>query len=435
MTLTSSCTASGLDSPGTDRRRRAARAAVPGWLGAMTLADEVLPLIRTRADIHRWSASNAHGAKMHGAIDILESAWSDESPQTIYSVTHKALSSAVKVIMRADDSSGIIGDACRRLVALHPQAAALASVPPERLVDWMMKFQFSQDCDYFELDPVAYAPALGHDGLASYRRRLDDVRRGLGPRPSGLWSGHEWFVLDWNAARLAVHDRDIEAIIETHAKDRRVAAWVQDTAEAFEEIGEVDLAIDWARQATDFDSGHQSQRASDYWCRLLQDHRPEDVLDARLTVFRRWPSSTTATRLHEAAGDDWPTHRHEVMTTLSSSPRDAILFAVNTLKEVHLAWDLAHTLALEDFGVWSILLKQYEGVDPAATIPIHQRLVEAELVEADARNYRAAARRLATMRRLAAGDTSEVDQLIARLREDHRRRPRLQQEFDRAHLP
>ena len=37
-----------------------------------------------------------------------------------YAVTHKALTSAIKVIARADDSSGIIGDACRRLLELHP---------------------------------------------------------------------------------------------------------------------------------------------------------------------------------------------------------------------------------------------------------------------------------------------------------------------------
>mgnify|MGYP003339371487 CR=1 FL=1 len=82
--------------------------------------------------------------------------------------------------------------------------------------------------------------------MARYRRKLDEIAEGLDLRPSedDRWStphGHEWFVLNWNAKRLAVHDRDIEAIIRTHARDRRVAAWLQDTAEAFEEIGEIDL--------------------------------------------------------------------------------------------------------------------------------------------------------------------------------------------------
>ncbi len=292
-----------------------------------SLADAVLPLIRTRSDLHRYSAANSHGRDMHEAIDILEQAIPTTDPVEIYAVTHKALASSVRVIARADDSAGIIGDACRRLLELHPQAAAAARTPVGKLIDWMIKFQFDDDeVDYFELDPVAYAPALGEVGMAAYRRRLSEIEAGLGPRPSAdeRWSSrhsHEWFTLDWNAQRLAVFDHDIDAIVRTHAKDRKVAAWLEDTAEAFEEIGEIDLAIEWAKEATDFDRGHQSLKAADYWCGLLKAHRPAEALDARLSVFRKWPSSTSAARLHKAAGKSWPDYRDEVVATLAASPR------------------------------------------------------------------------------------------------------------------
>jgi uncharacterized Zn finger protein len=79
----------------------------------------------------------------------------------------------------------------------------------------------------------------------------------------------------------------------------------------------------------------------------------------------------------------------------------------------------------------------YEKIDPWAVLPVLPRLAEHELVAANAQNYRFAARRLAKMRRLAAGSdhAQAVDSLIAQLRETHRRRPRLLQEFDRAGLP
>lgn len=406
------------------------------------LADAVLPLIRTRADLWRRATANAHGRDMHEAVDIFEGAISSTDPAEVYAVTHKALASAIKVIARADDSSGIIGDACRRLLELHPKAAAAARVPSGKLIDWMMAFQFDGHVDYFELDPVAYAAALGETGTKAYRKRLAEVEENLGKRPSEdeRWTSgrsHEWFTLDWNARRLAVLDHDVDAIIRTHAKDRRVAAWLEDTAEAFEEIGEIDLAIDWAKQATDLDRGHQSLKAADYWCRLLEQHRPAEALDARLVVFRRWPSSTTAARLHKAVGHAWPDYRDEVVATLAASPSEAVLFALLTLKEPEFAWDLAHSLALDSDRTWSELVKVYEKVDPLAVLPIHQRLVENELVEAGAQHYRLAGRRLVKMRKLAAGSaiTGDVDELIADLRETHRRRPRLQQEFDRAGLP
>ncbi len=407
-----------------------------------TLSDVVLPLIRTRAEVYRWSAANVHGRQMHEGVDILEAALSTMDPAELYAVTHKALASAIKVIARADDSSGIIGDACRRLLDLHPKVAADASIPAGKLVDWMMKFQFDGDVDYFELDPVAYAPALGLQGMATYRAKLDEVARGVGLRPSEdqQWSSqhsHEWFTLDWNARRLAVLDHDIDAIIRTHAKDRKVAAWLEDTAEAFEEIGEVNLAIDWAMQATDFGRGHQSLKAANYWCKLLEQHRPGELLEARLLVFRRWPSSTSGAHLYETAGNAWPDFRDEIVATLAASPSDAVLFALLTLKDAQFAWNLAHSLGLDSDHTWSVLAKAYEKVDPLAVLPVHQRLVESELIEAGAQHYRLAARRLAKMRKLAAGSDKavELDDLIAELRDTHRRRPRLQQEFDRAGLP
>lgn len=407
-----------------------------------SLADTVLPLIRTRADLSRWSASNAHGRQMHEAIDILEAALPTTDPTEAHSVVRAALASAVKVIARADDSSGIIGDACRRLLVLHPQVAASARVAPGKLVDWMMKFQFDGDVDYFSIDPIAYAPALGDKGMTAYRTRLAERRAALGPTPaeSDAWLapfGHERFVLDWNDRRLAVFDRDVDAIIRTHARDRRVAVWLHDTARAFEEIGEIDLAVDWARQATDHGPGHQALQAADYWCDLLERYRPSKTLMARHEVFLRWPSATTAARLHRAAGTSYELLHDFVLSVLAARPAEAVMFCLCTLEDPQLAWEQANALSLGDDRVWAELLKAYDHVDPRATLPVHRRLVEQELVTADAQHYRFAARRLAKMRLLAAGTdrAAEVDAFIAGLRDTHRRRPRLQQEFDRARLP
>ena len=154
-------------------------------------------------------------------------------------------------------------------------------------------------------------------------------------------------------------------------------------------------------------------------------------------MFRRWPSSTTAARLHKAAGKAWPDYRDEVVATLAASPSDAVLFALSTLKDVQFAWNLAHFLTLDDNRTWNEPIKADAKVDQLAVLPIHQRLVEHELVKAGAQHHRLAARRLAKRRQLAAGTdkASGVDDLIVDLREIHRRRPRLQQEFDRAGRP
>jgi len=142
-----------------------------------SLADAVLPLIRTRGDVWRWDAADAQGDRMHDAIDILERELPSADPQEAYAVVHKALASAVKVIARADDSSGVIGGACQRL-----------------------------------LDQVT------------------EETRWTGPH------AHEYGVLEWNERRLAVFDRNVDEIIRTHARGRKVAAMFDDTAHALEEI-------------------------------------------------------------------------------------------------------------------------------------------------------------------------------------------------------
>jgi uncharacterized Zn finger protein len=114
-----------------------------------------------------------------------------------------------------------------------------------------------------------------------------------------------------------------------------------------------------------------------------------------------------------------------------------VLFAQPTLKDLPLAWTLAHELELTDDGTWSELAKAYEKLDRLAVLPILTMLVDHQLTGTGAQHYRAAARRLARMRRIAAGtaQAANVNALIAELRQTHRRRPRLQQEFDRAGLP
>ncbi|MDR1212725.1 MAG: hypothetical protein LBK54_01260 [Propionibacteriaceae bacterium] len=408
----------------------------------MDLADAVLPLIRTQSQVWRWNVANQHGARMHDGVDLLEAALGAEDPQVVFDVTKRAIASAYTIIARADDSSGIIGGAVCRLLELHPQAAALAQPSAKKLVEWMMKMIFHDKVNYFQIDPVAYAPALGDAGMKLYRQALSDKAATLGQRPawSDRWSSphsHEWFALGYNDQRLAVLDRDVDRIIETHLGDGTVAAWYLDTAKALAEIGQWDLAIEWAQRGAGVSPSHQAEKAAHYWCELLTEHRLDQVLTARLEVFRRWPTATNAGSLHDAAGRDWPEYEPEVMAALATQPREAVSFAQHGLKDIRLAWSLAYDLGLDSAGQWSSLAKAYQKIDPLATLPIHRDLVEDTLQVTDAKRYRDAARRLATMRKLAAGtdQADGVDVFIAELRDIHRRRPRLQLEFDRAGLP
>jgi hypothetical protein len=246
-------------------------------------------------------------------------------------------------------------------------------------------------------------------------------------------ASHDRFQLEHNARRLAVLDRDVDAIIATHARSGR-AAWLEETAEALEEIGRFDLAIDWADRATHVDLGSQSQRASEYWCALIGEHRPAALAAARLEVFRRWPTAVRATRLL-AASDDWPATEPEVRETLRRTPPEAVLFALTT--DPREALDLYDELGVRDRAVTEQLAAALEPIAVAQALALHRDLVETDLAKTETRLYRPAAERLARMRMLARGTAlaGPVDEFIRALRTRYSRRPRLLKELDEARLP
>ena len=67
----------------------------------VSLADEVLPLVRTRSDVHRWSAANAYGFRVHQAVTLLQDAADTQPAGEVLAVTQRALASALKVIDKA----------------------------------------------------------------------------------------------------------------------------------------------------------------------------------------------------------------------------------------------------------------------------------------------------------------------------------------------
>ncbi len=63
------------------------------------LAEVVLPLIRTRSDVHRWESANVHGRQLQEAAALLEQAAASGKTAEAYPVTQRAIAGAVKIIL------------------------------------------------------------------------------------------------------------------------------------------------------------------------------------------------------------------------------------------------------------------------------------------------------------------------------------------------
>ncbi|WP_133162936.1 hypothetical protein [Arthrobacter glacialis] len=181
------------------------------------------------------------------------------------------------------------------------------------------------------------------------------------------------------------------------------------------------------------EESHQAEAAGEYWCQLLHEHRGEEELDARRTLFERWPRLGTANRLHAVASGAWPPQEADVLVALAARPDDYIEFPLETLHNVPLAWTEAHRLDLARTELWDRLIAAYQVHDPVAVLPVLESIVEAGLTVAEVRNYKMAVARLRKHRAIAAvaGRPEATAGLVASLRERNRNRPRLLRELDR----
>ncbi|WP_338054646.1 DUF6880 family protein [Subtercola vilae] len=419
------------------------------------LREQVLPLFRTRAELYRWPAVREYGQNAAAGVDLLREFAASDGAALVLPYVQKAIASTVRVVLRADDSTGVIGDVARSLLRLHAELAGQAPPPVVKLVKWLIGFQFDGVQDFFDIDIVAYLPALGPVGLSKYRAQLDAIGASLLPEPAPeverllsrnqfeqpephlpmVNDRHARFLLQYNRKRLAVADHDRAGIIREYGGDQAMAYRLHDAAKALMEIGDTDGAIDYSLKAAGLPPGHQAQNAAHYWCELLTAEHPDQVEAARQWTFTRWPNSTNAAKLRQVS-TDWPRTEPAVLTALEANPRDLILFLLLTLNDPVRAWAAAARLQPDDGDLWARLVDAYQQIDPAAVLPVLRRLIDGDLEVADAANYRSAVQRLRQYRTISAGvgQTDAAREYTTLLREQNRNRPRFLKELGKANF-
>ncbi|WP_448006166.1 DUF6880 family protein [Agromyces bauzanensis] len=423
-----------------------------------SLKRDILPLFRSRSRYLTYWQANAYGSEAHGGVDELRAAAASGGPALVMPYVQKAIASTKRAIMWADDSSGVIGDVVRRLLELHAELATLAPPPPAKLVRWILAFDFDEEVDYFQVDIARYVDALGPRGVARYRAELDRIEASVpdvshddvmatvrqfstsSPEYQRMSHAHHVrSVVGQARRRLAVADRDVEAIIATHGGDGTRAYQLDDVAKALAEIGELDRAIEFAERAAFVESGWQAERAARRWCDLLAEARPADEPGARRVVFERWPNASNASALRRAAGAAWAELEEPVLAKLAADVDAYIGFLLRELGDGRRAWGEAHRLDLRNARIWTELVDAYAPIDAVAVLPVLEELVESDLEVTGVDAYRSAVRRLKLMHRLAVGvgvdAMARAKAFTARIREENRRRPRFLAELDRARLP
>lgn len=339
----------------------------------------------------------------------------------------RAVGHVVKVIMHADDSSGAIGDLAQRLLDVHAKACDAGVADPIKLATWMIRFRLV-DQDFFEVDPVRYADALGERGLAEYRERVGEADNDAA------------FAVRYARERLAILDRDVDAIVAIFGADLDGPYRFLRVAEATVEIGRPDLALHWAERGIAETHGWQVGLLFDLACKVHEQlGQSTEALRLRRAHHQRMPSTSTYAALKGAAEtlDAWQVECEAARATLRDTDVGTFISVLLGDGDDQLAWQFA-AASNEELGtdLWLRLAERRELTHPSDAVAIYERVVDEVLKTTGRGAYQQAARILKRARSAAeaAGQLDAFVSSVARLRDTHRRRPTLIAILDRAKL-
>lgn len=383
----------------------------------------ILTMFRTRRELLSWRAVSEYASVAWGGVDELRDAASRRGAADFIPTAQKALAAIVRLLQRADDSNGEIGTVARELLALHAELCNMAPPATAKLVDWLIDFNFDR-ANFFEADVAAYRDALKEHGLDRFADKLAERDAALGATPS-LPITARW-AIDRNYERLAVARQDASGVVASFGELTR-SYRIHALAKALIEVGAIDAAIEFAERATLHETGWQAEAAGRYWCDLLHEHRARDEeLAGRQMVFERWPTAQNAVPLATLAGTAWEERAADAYERLEGQHPSELIKTLIALGLNDRAWHEAHRHPTSA-ALWTELIGIREKSDPASVIPILLELVDSDLKIADARNYKQAVRRLKQLRSAlkACGRGDEFAPIVAAVREENQRRPRL----------
>ena len=352
---------------------------------------------------------------------------------------------------RIDDSGGNVTRACQRAIDLYARACREGRPNGVRLGRRLAKFRLASP-GWPDVALNDFLPALGGKGVAAYRRAVDaaaEQAEAQGDRPG--------FELGSMLLELADLDGDVDRAVELLSRgehpryaaiiERLVAAGRRDEA-----LARLDRAVAESRIDAPGPDPWRDTGGNPYWVRpgraldlYLEAGRSGDALDLARDLFHSDPGPAsldfllaTAERLGRREeeldsaltwvdGRDWRTGDTPIVLALH-------------LGDVDRAW-----AAADRWGVdlaWMSLADVEPQPRPDDAIELYRRDIERALLKTGRPSARRAAAGAVRMRLIAAaadardggGRVEAFTAWVGGLREAHRRRPTVGQEFDREGL-
>lgn len=427
--------------PGAERLlevRSAVRGTDPAT-AARSLVGDVNDALRARGFIdYRRSFDVARAAQE--MLAELEGHLEAGAPDVVRPALLRAVTRLRKLTEQADDSSGVIGDACQRAADLYARSCRAGTPDRLKLARWLVKFR-AESPGWPQVSLADFEAAFDEKALAAYRKavaKLDEEHGG------STW---DRFEIDQMKLELADHDGDVDAAVAMLTTgDRPQYGGAIDRLRA---AGRDEEAVAWMDRAVEEGRVSGRGRGNEFWLdpgdvaeTYLSLGRIDDALLVLRGVFARQASAATyshlvsvAERVGRAPAERAWAIEHARRQAAQQYGNGGVLVEIALrVGDLDAAWEAAHEF---DAGhMWQPLAEASRHARPLEAADLYRAQIEKDLRHADTKLYPGIASGLATIRDLygAADAEQAFSEYLAGIRETYARRPSLMAALDRKGL-
>ncbi len=425
---------------------RAEQAAASGEFDLAAFRKELTARIRISGFVD-WRGAAGYAQRVHGLLDVLDALIAAGRAADVVVLAEHVMARLDTALGRIDDSSGHMGGVLDRVSDLHLAACDAARPDPKRLAVRLVEFALKSDWEWFFDAPQRYADVLGEQGVAAYRSRLErewEALPALPPAESRVFGFDDGrrFTLTTLRESLARAGGNVDELVSVLAKDLSSPYRFCKIAEELEQAGRQREALVWLeRGMRAFPPAADAPLRARLIHAYLRDGQVEDAVSLAQRAFAAGPRASTYRELRETAAalPGWPERRTAALQLLRDPAaegrpldryflrdRSEVVRAEIEEGELEAAWADAVDGGCE-VRLWRQLADARREAHPDESIGVYRRLLDQILERADVRAYHEAVALLREIRKTLAGHAREQEFAddVERIREAHRRRPKL----------
>ena len=376
-------------------------------------------------------------AQVAEALDAVAGLVDGGFPDAAIALSEHAIELLEEAAELVDDSDGGLRAALSRAQDVHLTACMVGEPDPVALAERLVAMALESELEIFLEALPDYEAVLGHAGVARYRELVDQAWRALPPRRPHDYSSRR-FVITHLRERAAEQGGTDEVV----AILARTVSSGYDTlriAERLSAEGRDDEALAWLdRGLTEFEPDARVRAAAA--AIHLRARRREQAAELLLSNFVERPTLLDYHALRESVADGFAPWRERALSALRSA---GDLRARSVLVEIYLdeddveaAWATAIAGNCDD-QLLLRLARARAGEHPADAIPVLLRAAERAIAVRQREAYRSAALLLREAGELftRCGREGDFHEHVIAVRDSHRTKWALRQEFDRVGLP